>query len=266
MIGIDTTFNLGNFFVTPTTFRNTALRNRRTRKTPVFFGPTMIHYRNDTQAYGELLEYLRRELQTSDGLVIGSDGAAALVNAVSTVFPDCIHLFCVRHVRSNIERQLIKIQLSKEDRQKLLEKIFDCPESLIQSETDNEFDQRLDSLHDTWNNIVQKHGRRISNSTDFFTWFNRYQSDAFRHHLIASVRLDAGYIDQYNSPRLFYNNDIEALNHVLKRDTNWEVQSLSSIIDIIDNDITMQKNESVRALYDAGEYEMVAPYTRYTLS
>ena len=168
VIGIDTTFNLGRFFVTPTTFRNTALQNRRSRKTPVFFGPTMIHYRNDAQSYGELLEYVRRELQSFDGLVIGSDGAAAIANTVTAVFPDCIHLFCVRHVRSNIERQLIKIQLSKDERQELLENIFERPESLIKSETEDEFNQRLEDLHEIWNNIVQRNGRRFNDSTDFF--------------------------------------------------------------------------------------------------
>ena len=49
---------------------------------------------------------------------------------------------------------------------------------------------------------------------------------------------------------------------MLKRDANWEVQSLSGIIEIIDNEITIQKSESIRALYETGEYKMVAPYTR----
>ena len=128
LIGIDTTFNLGKFFVTPTTFRNTALQNRRTKKTPVFLGPTIIHYRNDSQSYEELLDYVHRELPSSDGLVIGSDGAPAIKTAVAAVFPDATHLFCVRYVRNNIERQLMKIQLSKDERRELLENIFEHPE------------------------------------------------------------------------------------------------------------------------------------------
>ena len=120
--GIDTTFNLGHFFVTPTTFRNTALRSRRTQKTPVFCGPTMIHYRNDSNSYVELLDYLHRELRTS-GLVIGSDDVLAIESAVESVFPDSVHL-CVRHVRNNIERYLMKIQISKEERRIMLEYLY----------------------------------------------------------------------------------------------------------------------------------------------
>jgi transposase-like protein len=222
----------------------------------------MIHYRNDSNSYEELLEYLRRELRDFNDLVIGSDGAPGIKSAVEAVFPDSIHLFCVRHVRANIERQLKKIQLSKDERNELLEYMFDCPESLIQSETEDEFNTRLDGLREIWHTIIDRDERHFSDSSDFFTWFNRYQLDIFRHHLIASVRIQAGYLDRHGSPQLFYNNDIESLNNVLKHDANWEVQSLSRIIDIIGNHITMQKNESIRALYNAGEFEIVAPYTR----
>ena len=68
----------------------------------------MIHYRNDVRSYEELLDYLRRELRAPNDFVIGSDGAQAIVNAVRSIFPDSIHLFCVRHVRHNIERHLMK--------------------------------------------------------------------------------------------------------------------------------------------------------------
>ena len=261
-LGIDSTYNLGHFFVTPTTFRNTALQNRRTKKAPVFCGPTIIHYRTDSHSYEELLDYLRRELQPSNSLIIGSDGAPAIKSAVASVFPDSIQLFCTRHVKNNIERELIKLQISKDERREVLEYLFDSPESLIQSETEDEFDQRLDGLRDVWYRIIDRNEQRFSDPNDFLTWFNRYQSQTFRNHLIASVRIQVGYVDRHDKPILFYNNDIEALNHVLKHDANWEVQSLSSIIDIIERQITMQKNETVRALYEAGEFEIVAPYTR----
>ena len=38
------------------------------------------------------------------------------------------------------------------------------------------------------------------------------------------------------------------MNHVLKNSAQWEMQSLTHIIDIIENQITMQKNESIRTL------------------
>jgi hypothetical protein len=194
--------------------------------------------------------------------VIGSDGAPAIKSAVEAVFHNSIHLFCVRHVRNNIERELVKIRLSKDERHEIFEYLFDGPESLIQSETEDEFNRRLYGLHDVWNNIVDRNEQRFNESKDFLIWFNRYQIETFRQHLIPSVRIQAGYLDCHDSPLLFYKNDIEALNHVLKHDANWEIQSLSRIIDIIENHITMQKNESIRALYDSGEFQIVPPYAR----
>ena len=222
----------------------------------------MIHYRNDSHSYEELLDYFRKELEVSSNLVIGSDGAPAIKVAVEKAFPDSVHLFCLRHVRDNIDRQLIKIQMSKDERSELLSYLFDCPESLIQSETDDEFNRRLDGLRGVWRNITDRNERRFDDSSDFFAWFSRYQKETFRRHLIASVHIEGGHVDHHGSPRLFYNNDIEALNHVLKHYANWELQSLSRVIDIVENHISMQKNESIRALYDAGEYQLVAPYTR----
>ena len=167
-IDIDTTFNLGHFFITPTTFRNTTLQNRRTKKTPIFCGPTMIHYRNDAHSYEELLDYLRRELRASKNLVIGSDGASAIVNAVTSLFPDSIHLFCVRHARNNVERHLMKLQFSKDKRRELLEYLFDDPRSLNQSETEDEFNQRFDALRHVWHSILHINEHLLNDSTDVF--------------------------------------------------------------------------------------------------
>ena len=144
----------------------------------------------------------------------------------------------------------------------LLPYLLDCSESLIQSESDDEFNRRLDDLRGVWRNITDRNERRFDDSSDFFAWFSRYQKGTFRRHLIASVRIEGGYVDHHSSPRLFYNNDIEELNHVLKHYANWELQSLSRVIDIVVNHISMQKNESIRALYDAGEYQLIATYTR----
>ena len=108
LLAIDTTFNLGKFFVTTTTFRNQALQNRKTKKSVITLGPTMIHYRVDAHSYQELLQFIRGQLNESAPKAVGSDGAASIVSAISTVFPDSAHLFCTRHVRKNVERHLIK--------------------------------------------------------------------------------------------------------------------------------------------------------------
>ncbi|CAM4838907.1 unnamed protein product [Rotaria magnacalcarata] len=238
---IDTTFNLGRFFVASIVFRNTTVRYRKTKKAPIFIGPTMIHYRDDAQSYQELLDYVRRELNNCSTLVIGSDGAKAIKKAVSSVFPDSTHLYCTRHVRQNIERQLTKCRATLDERRGLLELMFDSSESLIQSETEEEFQDRLNELSEYWRTIQTRDETRFTGATDFFQWFNQYQTDLFRNHLIAAIRILINFLDRNGSPRLFYNNDIESINNAFKNQTNWELKSLSEIIDILGKLVITQK-------------------------
>ena len=51
ILTVDPTFNLGEFDVTPTTYRYGFLQSIRTGKSPVFIGPTMIHYRKTFHTY-----------------------------------------------------------------------------------------------------------------------------------------------------------------------------------------------------------------------
>ncbi len=184
------------------------------------------------------------------------------VKAVDNVFPNSTHLFCTRHVRQNIERQLVKSRTTLDERRSLLEVIFDSSESLIQSETEEEFQDRLNELSECWETIRTSNETRFHGSTDFFQWLNQYQTNVFRNHLIAAIRIPINFLDRNGSPRLFYNNDIESMNHAFKNQTNWELRSLSEIIDILGKLITTQKNESIRALYDSGELELLPPYFR----
>ena len=144
----------------------------------------------------------------------------------------------------------------------MLDLIFDSYESLIQSETDEEFQERLDELNTHWSSIQSGDETRYTGATDFFQWFSQHQTNIFRKHLIAAVRIPINYVDRNGGPRLFHNNDIEALNHALKNETNWEIRPLSEVIDILETLITTQRNESIRALYDAGEFELLPPYSR----
>ena len=260
--GIDTTFNLGKFFVTTTTFQNRALQNRKTKRSVITLGPTMIHYREDSHSYQELLNFIRVELNQSVLKVLGSAGAKAIVSAISSVFPNIIHLFCARHVRKNIERHLIKSHATTDQRRAVLEFIFVSTESLIQSKSEREFGQRLDVLREISNGIRNEDNSRENPSRNFFDWFDRYQSNNFLNHLLGSLRSPINYLDANDNPRLYYNNDVESMNHVLKVATNWEIKSISDIIDIVDRVITTQKSVVIRAIYDAGDWELVPPYTR----
>lgn len=80
VLTVDPTFNLGDFDVTPTTYRHGLLTSIRSGNPPVFIGPTMIHYTKTFHTYlffASTLIGLRRELQ---GLrAFGTDGEKSIV-------------------------------------------------------------------------------------------------------------------------------------------------------------------------------------------
>ena len=45
VLGVDTTFNLGSFYVTPVTYHNLVVTTAR-RKNPILLGPILIHKTN----------------------------------------------------------------------------------------------------------------------------------------------------------------------------------------------------------------------------
>ena len=51
IVTIDPTFNLGDFDVTPVTYRHLLLESNRSQKPPVFIGPLFVDYRKTFQTY-----------------------------------------------------------------------------------------------------------------------------------------------------------------------------------------------------------------------
>ncbi|CAF1549731.1 unnamed protein product [Didymodactylos carnosus] len=223
----------------------------------------MIHYKNNSEAFEELLGYVKHNILNQQSLVLGSDTGSEIIKAVGKIFPDSIHLYCTRHVRQSIERKLIKTQVSLENRQKLLELIFDLPESIIQATTDDEFESRLTELDELWDEITSGGELSQDDRFNFHEWFVEYQGESFQQHMIAAVRTKAGYVNRDDTPRLFYNNDNEGINYALKNETNWDFRPLSDIIDLIEKVVTSQTNETIRALYESGEFQLISPFTRF---
>ena len=86
---IDTTFNIGNFLVTPTTYKHKILVDRHYGKEPTLLGPTMIHMQTKAESYkffGSSIVSLDDEL--SNILAIGSDRDVALRKRIFILFPD----------------------------------------------------------------------------------------------------------------------------------------------------------------------------------
>ena len=54
VLGIDTTFNLCDMWVTDTCYRNQRLTNPENGQHPIFLGPTLFHFTKDEQTFSRL--------------------------------------------------------------------------------------------------------------------------------------------------------------------------------------------------------------------
>ena len=125
VLGVDPTFNLGDFYVTPTTYEHKLLRNRKTGKHPVFIGPVMIHQNRKHDTYYYFASQLRKMRPGLEGLsAIGTDGEEALSSAFKTVFPGSSHLLCQIHKRDNIMLKLRSMNAKEPTAKQILGDIF----------------------------------------------------------------------------------------------------------------------------------------------
>ena len=110
LLCIDTTFNISNFFVTPTTDKHKILVDRHYGKEPTLLGPTMIHMQTKAESYkifGSLIVSLDDEL--SNILAIGSDRDVALRKGFSSCFRIAKQLCCKGHLGQDIRRKMTKL-------------------------------------------------------------------------------------------------------------------------------------------------------------
>ena len=108
VLGIDPTFELGDFYVTSVTYEHKLLKSRKTSKNPVFIGPTFIHQDRKRNTYYYFASQLKKIRMGLSGLnAVGTDGEEALSSAFKSVFPSSVHLLCQIHKRENITRKLM---------------------------------------------------------------------------------------------------------------------------------------------------------------
>lgn len=94
-LSVDPTFNLGDFSVTVTSYRNLLLKNPRTGKNPVMIGPMLVHRRKLFSSYhffASSLVSLNPKL--SNLQAFGTDGEECLYSAFTTQFSQACHVRC----------------------------------------------------------------------------------------------------------------------------------------------------------------------------
>lgn len=111
----DTTFNLGEFYVTPTTYKNLPRQNTCDGKEPVFIGPTRVHMTRTYGSYCHLACKMKEvEPAVADLRASVTNGEPGLTKALRVFYPDFRHLRCVNHVTVNVKDELKSLGIKVE--------------------------------------------------------------------------------------------------------------------------------------------------------
>ena len=151
----------------------------------------MVHYRKTFQAYlyfASTLIGIRPQLEKL--LAYGTDGEQTLMDALSHEFPFAIHLLCTIHMRRNVKQQRIDRKFPEEHRRAMLDEVFGAKrgtvhfEGLIDCNTNKEFDEKLESLKQRWE---QREASSSEYNRGFYDWFLTHKSDLMKSSAIHPV-------------------------------------------------------------------------------
>lgn len=242
---VDPTFNLGDFDVTPVTYRNLLLESKRSKQPPVFIGPIFIHYRKTFQSYvyfASTLVGLQPEL--ANVRAFGTDGEASLASAFSHEFHNAVHLNCFIHLRRNIKQKLSDLSLET-SAQKILDGIFGTQigsvyyEGLVDAISTDDFDDKLQQLGAKWREEDDR-------NEVFYDWFVKEKASIFKTSVISSVRIAAGL---GSPPAPFTTNVSETVNFILKSKVQYKKCELPQFIEKVESLVLEQQEEVQRGQY-----------------
>ena len=114
-------------------------------------------------------------MELDDLLACGTDVKKALIDGFQRNFRFATFLRCFIHFKGNIKTELKNRNISSTQQKLYMQEIFGKQEGttkfygLVDSESTQEFDQKLEGLKNDWNN--RESG--ITNISFFFDWFKQ---------------------------------------------------------------------------------------------
>lgn len=268
ILTVDSTYNLGDFYVTPTTFPHFMLEDVITRKHPTILGPVLVHQRMDFATFNyfgsSLIGFNKKLCHLS---AFGTDGQESLIDAFGHSFPEAIQLRCFIHFKRNISEKLKKYGIPSKVAQEFIDDIFGCScgstymEGLVDCSSESEFKEKLERCKGIW--TVRESLYAPSSGPRFYNYFHRYKSDVVCYNMLKSVREGVGL---GSPPSIFTTNASESINAVLKRKVNYKESEWPQFCQYMKELANEQREEVIRALSGRGQYRLVSEFAHYSVS
>lgn len=124
VLSIDPPFNLGAFYVTPTTYHNLLVETTGGNN-PILLRPVLIHQTKTFRPFHSLASALiRLNTWLVDLRAYGTDGEPELIKAFGICFPKAVHLRCTNHLRRNIKEKLHELNIPQSVSKEFLADVF----------------------------------------------------------------------------------------------------------------------------------------------
>ena len=263
ILGVDPTFNLGDFDVTVTTYSHLLLENQGSPKgvSPTMFGPLFVHVRKDYPTYHFFTSSLVGQRSHLTSLqAFGTDGELALENALKTTFPNAQHVRCFLHFRQNIEHRLHEMGIPTSVASEIVKDIMGSPSQLqcglVDCDNKEKLDEMLRAYKSRWNELEKPY-----NSPPLFhNWFVKHCHNTVADCMLRDIREKAGL---GHPPVPYYTNEVESKNWVLK---GYKSSQLPEFVDKMKILMEEQRHEIERAIINTGQYKLKEEYKHLGVS
>ena len=198
VLSIDTTFNVGKFYVTSTTYQNKKFVNERTGKYVNLPGPALFHVRQDE---AQFLFFCNTLLEVDYGFekvrFVGGDRDKAQKGFLKPL-KGVSYLPCKKHIEDNMKAKMQSLQLNVTEKNMILENVFGTniptKRGLVDCNSREEFEATMAEVSKTWNE-------------QFASYFEEYIADDIQRGMAPEIRREIGLKDDF-----FYNNAAECHN------------------------------------------------------
>lgn len=265
ILTVDTTFNLGDFYVTPITYPHLMLQDVKTGKSPLLLGALLIHQSTSFAAFNYFASTLvgcRPALRQL--MAFGTDGDKGLIEAFTHNFPYSIQLRCFIHFKKNVEAKLKDLGLPSSVSQEFIDDIFgkrvgnSFQEGLVSSCSADEVEERLQKLKSIWN--TREEAYAPASGPRFHSYFSKHQADVVKYHMRKDLR-ETTLLG--SPPSIFTTNGSESINAAIKRKVNYKESDWPQFNKQVKEFVSHQHEEIVRALSGRGKYCLRPDFSHY---
>ena len=212
VLAIDTTYNVGDFYVTSTTYQSSKLVHSRTGKPAILPGPAMFHVRRAEKDFKYFCYSLLEINEGFEGIsFLGGDRDKAQQGFRKPLMRS-IFLPCKKHVEDDISRKLSDLG-SGAMKDEVLKDIFgddkNKEKGIVDSMSQDEFLAKVIAVTEKWD-VLEKSNHPDKEPT-FSEYFRANIEEDMKNGMLLSVRRNVGLDDEF-----FYNNGQECANFKYK--------------------------------------------------